>query len=82
MQFGVQHLINEPKHLAADFSSCIDLIFTSQQNLVIEYGVHSSLHPNCHHQITFMKFNLKIHYAPLYEREIWYYPSRQLHVQS
>ena len=58
-QFGLQQLINEPTHLAADFSSCIDLIFTSQPNLVMESGVHPSLHPNCHHQITYAKFNLK-----------------------
>ena len=28
----------------------------------MESGVHSSLHPNCHHQIAYAKFNLKIHY--------------------
>ena len=28
-QFGLQQLINEPTHLAADSSSCIDSIFTS-----------------------------------------------------
>ena len=39
----------------------------------MESGVHSSLHPNCHHQITDAKFNLKIHYPPPYEREICYY---------
>ena len=72
-QFGLQQLINEPTHLVADSSSCIDLIFTSQPNLVMESGVHSSLHPNCHHQITYAKFNLKIHYPPPYEREIWHY---------
>ena len=27
----------------------MDLSFTSQTNLVIESGVHSSLYPNCHH---------------------------------
>ena len=32
------------------------------QNLIMKYGVHSSLHPNCHHKIIFSKFNLKIHY--------------------
>ena len=69
-QFGLQKLINEPTHLAADCSSCIDLIFTLQPNLVMESGVHSSLHPNCHHQITYTKINLKIHYPPPYEREI------------
>ena len=36
-------------------------------------GVHSSLHPNCHHQITYAKFNLKICCPPPYEREIWHY---------
>ena len=39
----------------------------------MESGVHSSLHPNCHHQITYAKFNLKIHYPPPYEREIWHH---------
>ena len=37
-----------------DSSSCIDLIFTSQPNLVMKSGVHSSLHPNCHHQTTML----------------------------
>ena len=39
----------------------------------MESGVHSSLHSNCHHHITFAKFNLKIHYPPPYEREVWHY---------
>ena len=42
-QFGLQQLINEPTHLTADSSSCIDSIFTSQPNLVMESGVHSPL---------------------------------------
>ena len=39
----------------------------------MESGVHSSVHPNCHHQITYARFNLKIHYPQPYEREIWHY---------
>ena len=39
----------------------------------MESGVHSSLHENCHHQIIYAKFNLKIYYPPPYEREIWHY---------
>ena len=39
----------------------------------MESGVHSWLHPNFHYQITYAKFNLKIHYHPPYEREIWHY---------
>ena len=63
--FGLQQTMNEPAHIIGDSSSCIDLIFTSQPDLVMESGVHSSLHPNCHHQITYAKFNLKIYYPLL-----------------
>ena len=72
-QCGLHQLINEPTHLTRNASSRIDLIFTSQPNLVMESGVHSSLHENCHHQMTFAKFNLKIYYPPPYEQEVWHY---------
>ena len=48
-QFGLQQLINEPTYIVANSSSCINSMFTSQLNLVMESGVHSSLHPNCHY---------------------------------
>ena len=72
-QFGLQQIIKEPTYFIGDFSSCIDLIFTTQLNLIMKSKVHSSLHANCHHHITFVKFNLKIHYPPPYEREVWHY---------
>ena len=72
-QFGLQRVINKPTYLTSNSSSCIDLIFTSQPNLVMESGVHSSLHPNCHHEIVFAKIKLKGHYPLPYEREIWHY---------
>ena len=71
-QFGLQQIIKETTQFIGDSSLCIDLIFTTQRNLVVESGVHSSLHANCHHHITFTKFNLKIHYPSPYEREIWH----------
>ena len=55
------------------FNSCIDLYFTNQQNLIADSGIHPSLHSNCHHQIIYGKFNLKIFYPPPYERHIWQY---------
>ena len=72
-QFGLQQIIKEPTHISNTSSSCIDLIFTSQPNLITDSGVHSSLHSNCHHQIVFAKFNLHIVYPPPYLREIWHY---------
>ena len=71
--FELQQIIKKPTNIIGDSSSCIDLIFTTQPNLVLESGVYSSLHSNCHHHITFAKFNLKIHYRPPYEREVWHY---------
>ena len=29
------------------------------------------MHSNCHHQIIFSEFNLKIHYPQPYERVVW-----------
>ena len=70
-QFGLYRLINEPTHLLQNSSPYIELIFTSQPNIVVASGV-PSLHPNCHHQIIFAKFNLKIYYPPPYLREVWH----------
>ena len=40
----------------------------------MESGIHSSLHSNCHHQIIYARFNLKIYYPfSFYEHEIWHY---------
>ena len=72
-QFGLHQMINEPTHILESSSSCIDLIFTSQPNLITESGVHPSLHPNSHHQIIFAKSNLEIHYPPPYFRDVWHY---------
>ena len=49
------------------------LVFTSQLNLIVDSGTHPSLHTNCHHQIIYAKFNLKIQYPPPYSREVWQY---------
>ena len=53
--------------------SCIDPIFTDHPNLVVNRGVKSSFHENCHHQITYAKFNLQMIYPPAYQRLVWDY---------
>ena len=64
---GFHQLISQPT------ASSIDLIFTDQPNLIVDNGVHPSLHSNCHHQITYCKLNLSIEYPPPYERLVWDY---------
>ena len=72
-QNGLHQEINELTHILDNSSSCIDSSFNSQPNLLVESSVHSSLHPNCHHQIILAKLNLDIVYPTTYEREIWHY---------
>ena len=68
-QCRFKQVISDPTNILESSPSCIDLIFTSQPNLVMNSGLHSSLHPNCHHA----KLNLKILYPPPYERIVWHY---------
>ena len=70
---GFSQLKNEPTNIQANSSSCIDLILTDQPNLSMNFGVHSSLHPNCHHHIVHSRFNLNIYYPLPYQRLIWDY---------
>ena len=71
-QFGMQQLINEPTHIFRALSSCIDLIFVSQPNIVMESGAHFSLDQKCHHKIISVKLHLKIDYPPPYKLDIWH----------
>ena len=45
------------------------LLITPQLNLVMESGICSSLNSNCHHQIIYARFILKVYYLPPYERK-------------
>ena len=53
--------------------TCIDLLFTDQPNLIIEPGVHPSLHDQCHHQIIYGKLSVSNIVLPPYTRRVWYY---------
>ena len=69
--YGLSQIISDPTHILPNSSSCIDLIFTNQPNLLTERGVYPFLHPKCHHQLVFAKLNLNVEYPPVYERLIW-----------
>ena len=76
--YGLHQLIQESTYIPNSSYSCMDLDTTSQPNLVMESAVHSSLHPNYHHQVVFAKFNLSILYPPLYERTVWFHKKANL----
>ena len=72
-QFGISQIIKEPTHILHNSRSCVGLIFTSQPNMVIDSGLHASLHSDCYHQIMYAKFDLKIIYPPPYEKMVWHF---------
>ena len=82
-RFGLSQKIKEPTHILENSSSCMDIIFTTQPNMVLESRVHHSLLQNCHRQIIFAKFNLKVYYPPPYERAIFHYSQANFdHIQQ
>ena len=72
-QSGQTQLLKEPTRFSDNYRSIINLIFTSQPNLVVDFGIHLCLHETCHHQIIYSKFDLKVFYPPPYERAVWHY---------
>ena len=69
--YGMKKFISALTHILQLSSSCIDLIFVNQPNLITDSGVYPSLDQNCHHQFIFRKLTLKIEYPPPYACEVW-----------
>ena len=67
-RYGSHQLINELSRVFENLSSDIDLIFTTQLNLVMQSDIHSFLRGNCHYQFACAKFNFDIYYTPPYEQ--------------
>ena len=71
--YGLTQIIPVATHILPNSSSCIDLLFTNQPNMITSSGVLPSLHPNCHHQIIYANINFKIFFPPPYERLVWHF---------
>ena len=69
-QYNLHQVIDKPTHILPNSASCIDLIFTSANDLIVDSGVYPSLYTRCHHQIVFAKVNFKIYFPLAYERRI------------
>ena len=72
---GYKKIINKPTRIVNNTSSCIDLIFCYNFNLLSSYGVDLSLFEKCHHNFIFGKVNIQIPHPPGYVREVWDYGS-------
>ena len=72
--FNYTQLIREPTNFdPGKAPSCIDHIFTTQPNLVIESGVIHSPMSTCHHQVVFSKVKFDYVRPPPYKRKVWHF---------
>ena len=65
--YGLKKAAKEPTLILPSSLSCIDLIFTNHPNIVINCGVHPSLHQNFHQQRIFTEINLKVYNPSSYK---------------
>ena len=47
--YGKKQVITEPTHILENSSSCRDLIFSNQPNLLMDSRVYTTLHSKCPH---------------------------------
>ena len=82
IQLPLKALKLRPWLLSLDYSKLLMNRLTFKKNLchvsilsslLNQFGIHSSLHQNCHHKIVFTKFSLKVHFPPPYEHEVWHF---------
>ena len=72
---GYSQLNDKPTHSVNAGSSCMDFIFTSNTNLVTDFGVNSTLHETCHQNLIFGKINFNNPLPSPFYRNIWDYKS-------
>ena len=72
--YVLTQVISQPTPTLPTLTSCFDLIFMNQPNLVIKSGVHAPLLPNCYHLFVFTKLkhrissNIRTPYSDLQKR--------------
>ena len=71
---GYNQMIHKPTYYINESSPCIDIIFSSNVNLMKNCGVEQSFSEKCHHNIFYGTLNFNIPLPPPYFREIWDYP--------
>ena len=69
----LQVTVDKPTHFINEYSSYIDLIFSSNPSLTKNCGIGHSIYDKCHHNIIYGTLNFKVPLPPPYYREIWVY---------
>ena len=66
-------MIGQSTHIMNDKSSCINFLFTTNNQFFCDAGVEQTIYNKCYHNIIYGSLNLNIPLPPLYYREVWDY---------
>ena len=70
---GYNQFIDKPTHVINTSMSCIGLIFCTNQSVISNHGVDVSIFDKCHHNIIYVKINIRVPLPPTYVQEVWDY---------
>ena len=70
---GYEQVIDKPTHVVSNSMSCIDLIFCTNKNIISNHGVDVTIFEKRHHNIIYVKINIRVPLPPVYIREVWDY---------
>ena len=70
---GYKQPIDHLTHVINNSSSCTDLVFVSNPNVICNSGVELSLFDKCHPNLIFGKLNFMVPLPPTYQRQVWDY---------
>ena len=69
---GYTQMIGQPTNILNDKSSCINLLFTTNNSkMLCNVGVKQIFYNKCHHNILYDSVNPNILPPPLYYKEVW-----------
>ena len=70
---GYTETIDKPTHVINKSKSYIDLIISTNQNVISKYGVDASLFDKRNHNIIYDKINIRVPLPPVFIHEVWNY---------
>ena len=65
--------VDQPTYIIGESKTCIDLVCTDQPNLITSNEIHPFLHNTCHHQVNYVRLNLRCPPPSPYERPVWHF---------
>ena len=68
---GYAQAIDKPTHAVNNSTSCTDLIYCTNKNIISNHGVDVTIFKKSRHNIVYGKTNFRVPLPPVYIRQVW-----------